>query len=104
LFQAARELLVNIAKHSKARTAKVSITRDDNQVRVDVEDDGIGFDCDRIGPSVDTADRFGLFSIQMRLQPLGGHMEVDSKPGQGTRVTLVAPLKNNGKNKNDKIS
>jgi len=44
LFQAARELLVNIAKHAQARTAKVSITRSGDQVRVDVGDDGVGFD------------------------------------------------------------
>jgi two-component system NarL family sensor kinase len=88
-------LLINIAKHAKASTAKVSITRDGNQVRVDVEDDGVGFDIAEIGPSIDTTGRFGLFSIRMRLEPLDGHMEVESKPGHGTRVTLVAPLKHN---------
>ena len=104
LFQAVRELLVNIAMHAQARTAKVYITRDDNQVRVDVEDDGIGFDSAAIGPSVDTTGRFGLFSIRVRLEPLGGHMEVYSKPGHGTRVTLIAPLKHNGGNKKEKVS
>jgi len=59
LFQAARELLVNIAKHAKAPNAKVSITRDGNQIRVDVEDDGVGFESAEIGPSVDTTGRFG---------------------------------------------
>jgi len=104
LFQAARELLVNIAKHAQARTAKVSITREGDQVRVDVEDDGVGFDSTEIGSSMDTTGRFGLFSIRVRLEPLGGHMEVDSKPGHGTRVTLVAPLKHNGENKKEKVS
>ena len=104
LFQAVRELLVNIAKHAKARTAKVSITRNADQIRVDVEDDGVGFDSAEIGSSVDTTGRFGLFSIRVRLEPLGGHMEVDSKPSHGTRVTLVAPLKHNGENKKEKVS
>ena len=104
LFQAVRELLVNIAKHAQTRTAKVSITRDADQVRVDVEDDGVGFDSAEIGSSVDTTGRFGLFSIRVRLEPLGGHMEVESKPGHGTRVTLVAPLKHNGGNKKEKVS
>jgi len=40
----------------------------------------------------------------VRLEPLGGHMEVESKPGQGARVTLVAPLKHNGGNKKEKVS
>jgi PAS domain S-box-containing protein len=103
LFQAARELLINIVKHTKACTAKVSIVRDGDQIRVDVEDDGVGFDSEETGSSVDTTGRFGLFSIRMRLEPLGGHMEVDSKPGHGSRVTLVAPLKHNGENKKKKV-
>jgi len=103
LFQAVRELLFNIAKHAQACTAKVLITRDDNRVRVEVEDDGVGFDSADIGPSLDTTDRFGLFSIRVRLEPLGGHIQVDSKPGHGTRVTLVAPLKQNGENDEEKI-
>jgi len=104
LFQAARELLVNIAKHAKARNAKVSIARDGDQVRVDVEDDGVGFDSAGIGSSMDTTGRFGLFSIRVRLEPLGGDMKVGSKPGHGTRVTLVAPLKHKGGNKKEKVS
>jgi len=104
LFQAVRELLLNITKHAEPRTAKVSITRDGNQVRVNLEHDGIGFDSTEIGPNVDTTSRFGLFSIQMRLEPFGGHMKVDAKPGHRTGVTLVAPLKHNGKNKKEKVS
>jgi PAS domain S-box-containing protein len=104
LFQAVRELLVNIAKHAQARTAKVSIARDGDQIRVDVEDDGVGFDSAEIASSVDTTGRFGLFSIRVRLEPLGGHMELKSKPGHGTRVTLVAPLKHNGGNSKKKVS
>jgi signal transduction histidine kinase len=104
LFQASRELLVNIAKHAQARTAKVSITRDADQVRVDVEDDGVGFDSTEIGSSMDTTGRFGLFSIRVRLEPLGGHMEVQSKAGHGTRVSLIAPLRHNEGNKKEKVS
>ena len=92
LFQAARELLVNIVKHAQARHAKVSITRENDHVQVDVQDDGVGFDCVEIGSSVCTSGEFGLFSIQERLYPLGGRMEMESKRGEGTRVSLVAPL------------
>ncbi|MBW1743992.1 MAG: PAS domain S-box protein [Deltaproteobacteria bacterium] len=103
LFQASRELLINIAKHAQARTAKVSITRDGDQVRVDVEDDGVGFDSTEMGSSMDTTGRFGLFSIRVRLEPLGGHLEVDSKVGHGTRVTLIAPLKHKEENMEEKV-
>jgi PAS domain S-box-containing protein len=92
LFQAARELLANIVRHARADTAKVSITRTGDQIQVDVSDDGVGFDPAEIGPGMDETGRFGLFSIRERLEPLGGHMEVKSKPGHGTHVTLVGPL------------
>lgn len=93
LFQALRELLANVLRHARANRAKVSIVRSEGQIRVEVEDHGIGFNPSEIGPGVDQGGRFGLFSIRERLEPLGGHMEVDSKPGQGTRVTLTAPLR-----------
>jgi signal transduction histidine kinase len=54
--------------------------------------------------STASSSRFGLLSIRVRLEPLGGDMEVESKPGHGTRVTLVAPLKHNGGNKKEKVS
>jgi signal transduction histidine kinase len=41
----------------------------------------------------DNTHAFGLFSIRERIRPLGGELEIDSKPGQGTMVTLMAPLK-----------
>lgn len=93
LFRAVRELLVNVAKHAQAHIAKVSITRYGNKIRVNVEDDGVGFDTAEIGPDVDKAGGFGFFSIRERLNPLGGHLKVESEPGRGTRVSLTAPLK-----------
>jgi signal transduction histidine kinase len=92
LFQASRELLVNIVKHSHARSAKVSIRRHGDEVCVDVTDDGVGFNSTEIGSSMDTTGRFGLFSIRVRLEPLGGYMGVHSAPSHGTRISLVAPL------------
>ena len=90
LFQAVRELLVNVAKHAQANSVKVSIQRYDSDIRIGVEDDGVGFDTSEIGYST---NGFGLFSIRERLDYLGGHLEVRSEPGRGTLVTLVAPLK-----------
>lgn len=89
LFQAVRELLVNIVKHAQARKAKVLLRADGDQVLVEVKDDGVGFDTTKIESN---ADCFGLFSIQQRLEPLGGSLSVESKIGHGTRVTLVAPM------------
>ncbi len=92
LFQSVRELLANVVKHAQAQRAKVSIARSGDHIRVEVNDDGVGFNPaeQRLGAGKD--DRFGLFSIRERLQPLGGDLTILSTPGQGTQVTLLGPL------------
>jgi len=91
LLRVINELLINIVKHAQAHKAKVSIQRDDNNVRVVVEDDGVGFDISEanLGRS---GGGFGLFSIRERLKYLGGNFKIESKPGFGTRVTIVTPV------------
>jgi PAS domain S-box-containing protein len=93
LFRAVRELLINITKHAKAQKVKVSIRSDETSVRVCVEDDGIGFNASETISSLSKNNSFGLFSIKERLNYLGGHLEIKSTPGHGTRITLHAPLK-----------
>ncbi len=92
LFQAVRELLTNIVKHSQASNAKVSVRRDDDSIQIKVEDNGIGFDVSEAVFRMDKAGGFGLFNIRERLSHLGGGIEIESGHGQGTEVTLVAPL------------
>ena len=89
LFWIVRELLVNVVKHARSHAAVVSIHRVDDVVQVTVEDDGIGFDTSELERRT---RGFGLFSIRERLTEFGGCVEIESAPGQGTRVTLVAPL------------
>jgi len=92
IFQATRELLFNIVKHAQARSAVVSIRKDEETIRLDIIDDGVGFDTAKLSsPGVDSMG-FGLFSIRERLTPLGGHFEIESEPGRGTRVAMVLPL------------
>jgi PAS domain S-box-containing protein len=92
LFQTVRELLVNVAKHAQARNTEVSIQRDGDNIRIDVEDDGVGFDTSKFDYYLRRGG-FGLFSIRERLRHLGGHIEMKSEPGHGTQVTVVTPLK-----------
>jgi signal transduction histidine kinase len=98
LFQAVRELLVNVAKHAKARNVAVSTRRVGNEIRVNVEDDGVGFDISRVTSQEYKAGGFGLFSIRERLGLIGGHLDIESKPRHGTKVTLVAPINHKGGN------
>ncbi len=94
LFRNVRELLINVVKHAKAKKVKVSIRKLDANIHVCIEDDGVGFDSAEIKSKVAESDKFGLFSIRERLEQLGGHVEIDSKSGEGSRIIMTAPLKN----------
>jgi len=93
LFRNVRELLVNVVKHANAKNVKVSIRKVDDRICVSVEDDGVGFDVTEVESMVTKKAKFGLFSIQERLESVGGHFEIKSKVSQGSKITMVAPLK-----------
>jgi signal transduction histidine kinase len=92
IFSSVRELLVNVVKHARARSARVSIVREGDNVRVSVADDGVGCDPLRAQATASGGSGFGLFNIRERLNHLGGSFELASQSGEGCRVTLVAPL------------
>ncbi|MFH1550729.1 MAG: PAS domain-containing protein [Planctomycetota bacterium] len=100
LFQAARELLVNIVKHANARKAAVDIQSDGSNIRIAVDDDGVGFDTAETASRAGRTGGFGLFSVRERLRHLGGRFDIESRPGCGTRATLLAPLKRECHNTN----
>ena len=93
LFRNVRELLINIVKHAQAHKVKVCVRRADKDVCVSVEDDGVGFDPAEVKAVAAKSNKFGLFSIRERLEQLGGRIEIDSVPGRGSRILMMAPLK-----------
>jgi signal transduction histidine kinase len=93
LYHAVRELLINVVKHAKARYVKVSFSKDNDHIRINVVDDGIGFKPPSEGFGLGKTAGFGLFSIRERLSYLGGTANIESRPGHGTAVTLRAPIK-----------
>lgn len=93
LFQVVRELIHNIAKHAQACTASVVIDIIDENIRVKVADDGVGFDMHEVASRPDYVCGFGIFNIRERLNHLGGRVEIDSALGRGTQVTVFAPYK-----------
>jgi PAS domain S-box-containing protein len=92
LHHAVRELLMNVAKHAQASSVRVSIRREGADVRIRVEDDGVGFEPPKNGFHVSRAGGFGLFHVGERLRHFGGRLDVESQPGHGTAVTVIAPL------------
>jgi signal transduction histidine kinase len=92
LFQAVNELLVNVVKHAQAHNLEVSVRREGANLRVEVGDDGVGFQVPQTDARRPEHGGFGLFSIRERLRPVGGRLEVQSAPGAGTHVSLAVPL------------
>jgi len=92
LFAAVRELLRNVARHSKARKVTIELVRRENEVSVTVADDGIGFDASEPANTDAKSGGFGLFGIGERLRYLGGRLEIDSARGSGARITATAPI------------
>jgi signal transduction histidine kinase len=91
LFRSVRELMINIVKHAQARNARVTIRREDDDVNIQVEDDGVGIKDVLRDPRLKSNGGFGLFSIRERLHYLGGRVHVESESGRGTRITLMVP-------------
>ena len=87
LFQCVRELLFNVLKHAGTDRASVTMT-DDGQGKLEivVHDDGVG--CDPVAIRESRADKFGIFSIRERMEAIDGWMELESRLGAGTTVTL----------------
>ena len=94
LFIMVRELAVNVVKHAKAKSAKISVWREGEQIQIEVQDQGRGFDVSTTARVPDNNEGgFGLFSIRERLRYFGGRLAIRSLPGSGTHVRITAPLK-----------
>jgi CheY-like chemotaxis protein/anti-sigma regulatory factor (Ser/Thr protein kinase) len=93
LLESVRELLFNAVKHGQADRVTLELTLDaEDQLSITVSDRGIGFEPAGLDHRSETGQvGWGLFSIRERLTLLGGRFEIDSAPGKGTRVRLVAP-------------
>ena len=93
VFQAARELVLNAAKHGRATSVAITLAKiGEDHIRLVVTDDGVGCDPERLHPH-DGSGGFGLFSIRERLDLIGGSLEITSAFGQGTKVAIIGPCK-----------
>ena len=92
LFQIVRELMLNVAKHARARRVEVAIRRDRDLLLIDVADDGVGFDRRWLADGQSKPRSFGLFSVRERIECIGGNLIIDSRPGRGSRISLRVPV------------
>jgi signal transduction histidine kinase len=86
-FRIVQEALNNAMRHSKSQKMSVSLIREDQHVRVEVQDWGIGFDAEQT-----SGEGVGLKGIRERTRLLGGQVTVESKPGSGTKIVADLPL------------
>ena len=81
-----KEALHNVVKHAQASRVSVTVSLAQRELRLLVEDDGVGFDETRVQAG------HGLQSMRTRAEDLGGSLKIHSRPGQGTRLTLAARI------------
>ncbi|MEU3400271.1 sensor histidine kinase [Streptomyces filamentosus] len=95
LLRIAQGALANVREHADARTAALTLTYLDDQVVLDVADDGRGFDPASVhdgGGDADGMRGHGLPAIRTRTRQLGGTLTVESAPGEGTVLSAAVPL------------
>jgi signal transduction histidine kinase len=91
VYRSVQEALHNVAKHSRARNAKVKLTFSGGKLLLEIEDDGVGFS------TRNAADRgFGLKGMRERASALGGSMKIRSHPGEGTRIRIAFQIEEQG--------
>jgi PAS domain S-box-containing protein len=90
-YRVVQESLTNIGKHARATTVMVHVEVDGAQLRVEVEDDGRGFETARIREYL-RSGRVGLASMRERVELASGTFNLRSSPGRGTVVTALIPL------------
>jgi signal transduction histidine kinase len=92
LYRIAQECLQNVVKHADATSARLSFTVDGDTARLEIVDDGIGFDTFEHPLGGDEMGGYGLLSMAERAEIVGGRLNIRSRPGSGTAVTATIPL------------
>jgi signal transduction histidine kinase len=94
LFRIIQEAIINISKHAHAKTVTVSLLYEASAVRVNITDDGVGFDVQTVFREADmgTNAGYGLIGLKERVSLLEGTVDIVSSPGKGTEITIILPL------------
>jgi signal transduction histidine kinase len=92
VYRVVQEALTNIERHARAETVMVACSVTGDRLILEVEDDGAGFDPEAMRQPRETGQGLGLLGMRERLSLLDGTCDVESQPGQGTRVVVTLPL------------
>jgi signal transduction histidine kinase len=92
IYRVIQEALNNAARHSQADTVYIRLKRSGNYLETEVEDNGRGFDLEKVYERGDHLSGLGLRSMQERVEIIGGSFLVHSLSGAGTRIRIVLPM------------
>jgi two-component system, NarL family, sensor kinase len=92
LYRIAQESLQNVVKHARATLARLTFAVDDQTARLEIVDDGVGFDTLEHPLGGDEMGGYGVLSMSERAELVGGRLNIRSRPGSGTSVTATIPL------------
>jgi len=96
LYQAVRELLLNVAKHAQTGTAQLHVKSVGSSLEIEIIDNGVGFNKKASSPKHMQNGGYGLYNVQQRIERLHGSMIIESAPGKGTVVKITVPLASAG--------
>jgi two-component system sensor histidine kinase UhpB len=91
-FRVVQEALTNVLRHARAQHIWIELNQRDAGLKLTVRDDGVGFDVTRTLERTSGLGHLGLLGMKERIEILGGHLEIDSGPGRGTRIRISLPL------------
>ena len=92
LYRIAQEALSNVVRHAKASRATLNINFSEQEIKLEIIDDGIGFVMPKSATDFAPSGHFGLLGMRERAELIGGRLEVQSKAGTGTRLTIRLPI------------
>jgi two-component system sensor histidine kinase UhpB len=96
LFRICQEAINNILRHAQANNARISLNQQNCEIRLRVEDDGVGFDVAQASEQAISLQHLGLLGIQERAQLVGGRISLESTPGKGTCLMVLVPVLESG--------
>lgn len=96
VFRLVQEAVGNALRHARATVVRVTLRDEDDALRLVVEDDGVGFDPALVNRSARRGAHLGLLGMTERVRSAGGTIEIESRPGAGSRIIAFIPFERPG--------
>lgn len=90
-FRVAQEALTNVVRHAEATRARVSLNQNTRELELEIQDNGVGFDVEKESGRALQGGSLGLLNMRERVLMAGGRFDIESTPGQGTRIRARFP-------------